>query len=59
MFNFLKPQEMSDKNNEKLPATKVVLEIFRHSLKENDPSKANSELALTPEGRQLARLKGE
>jgi len=59
MFNFSKLQEMSEKNSEKVPATKVVLEIFRHSLKENDPSKANSELLLTPEGRELARLKGE
>jgi hypothetical protein len=59
MFNSFKLQEISDKNMEKAPATKVSLRIFRHSFKENDSSKANSELLLTPEGREFARSKGE
>jgi hypothetical protein len=59
MFNLFKLQEVSEKNMEKVPATKVSLQIFRHSFKESDPNKVNSDLLLTPEGRELARLKGE
>jgi len=39
--------------------TEVRLEIFRHSKKENDPNRPNSELLLTPEGRELAHKKGQ
>ena len=59
MFNFSKLQEMSDRNIEKAPATKISLQMFRHSFKENDPNKVNSDLLLTPEGREFARVKGE
>lgn len=43
---------------EKPLETEVRLEIFRHSKKENDPNRPNSELLLTPEGRELAHEKG-
>lgn len=59
MFNFSKLQEIGDRNMEKVPATKVSLQIFRHSFKESDPNKVNSDLLLTPEGREWARFKGE
>jgi len=59
MFNFNELQGLSENKAEKTPSTKVVVELFRHSLKENDPSRPNSELLLTPEGRELARSHGE
>lgn len=59
MFNFNELQSLSENKTEKTPSTKVVVELFRHSLKENDPSRPNSELLLTPEGRELARAHGE
>ena len=39
--------------------TEVILEIFRHSKKENDPNRHNSELLLTVEGRELAQKRGK
>ena len=59
MFNFNELQGLSENKAEKTPPTKVVVELFRHSLKENDPNRPNSELLLTPEGRELARAHGE
>ncbi len=59
MFNFNELQSLSENKAEKTPATKVVIELFRHSLKENDSNRPNSELLLTPEGRELARSHGE
>ncbi len=61
---FGSPKFGPDKNSEqqveveKPLETKVSLEIFRHSKKENDPNRPNSELLLTPEGRELAHEKG-
>jgi broad specificity phosphatase PhoE len=43
---------------EKPLETEIRLEIFRHSKRENDPNRPNSELLLTPEGRELAQEKG-
>lgn len=43
---------------EKKLETEVRLNIFRHSKKENDPNRPNSELLLTLEGRELAHEKG-
>ncbi len=53
----IKPVEKKAENFEVLQ-TEVNLNIMRHSKKENDPSRPNSELLLTPEGRELAHEKG-
>lgn len=59
MFNFKESQDLHENKGEKILPTKVVVELLRHSLKENDPSRPNSELLLTPEGRELARARGD
>ncbi len=59
MFNFNELQSLSENKAEKTPPTKVVIELFRHSFKENDANRPNSELLLTPKGRELARNHGE
>lgn len=54
----LNPNLENTKELENPVETEVDLEIFRHSLKENDPNRPNKDLLLTPEGRELARAKG-
>lgn len=56
-FSFDKKSEQQVEAEKPLE-TEVRLEIFRHSKKENDPNRPNSELLLTPEGRELAHEKG-
>jgi hypothetical protein len=58
MFNPFKFTPEKQAEAEKPLETEVRLEIFRHSKKENDPNRPNSELLLTPEGRELAHEKG-
>jgi hypothetical protein len=54
------PENLETKfEGEKPVETKVILEFMRHSIREKDPSKANKNLRLTPEGRELADEKGE
>jgi len=59
MFKFNELEKTSKEESEKQPTTKVVIELMRHSYKENDKNKPNSELLLTPEGREFARLRGK
>jgi hypothetical protein len=59
MFNYPELKNLSENKSEQALVTKVVVELFRHSLKENNPSRPNSELLLTPEGRELAMDHGE
>jgi hypothetical protein len=58
MFNSFKFTPEKQAEAEKPLTTEIKLEIFRHSKKENDPNRLNSELLLTPEGRELAHDKG-
>lgn len=58
MFSFDKLQEIQDRKSEEIPNTKIVVELFRHSLRENNPNIPNSENLLTPAGRELARERG-
>jgi len=51
--------EGSPVNPEQERETKVILEFFRHSKKENDPAKTDEEIRLTEAGRVLATERGK
>lgn len=59
MLAFNELPKINENKAEDGPTTKVVVDIFRHSLKENNPNKTNAEILLSSDGRELARERGK